>query len=112
VALSLKFLQDHLFTPPLGALTHAGILTDLTYRRTFSAGVAETWMAMTPHGDDPRERRSLRRPRGHPLGTGCPLGPAVLPQRSLGRGCDPRCFAGARARSLKRPERPLSHAYG
>jgi hypothetical protein len=30
----------------------------LTYRRTFLAGAAETWMAMTPRRDDPRERRS------------------------------------------------------
>jgi hypothetical protein len=58
----------------------------LTYRRTFPAGVAETWMAMTLCGDDPRERRSLRRPRGHPLGTRCPLGPVVLLQQSLDRG--------------------------
>jgi hypothetical protein len=49
---------------------------------------------------------------GHPLRTGCPLGHAVLPQRSLDRGCDPRCFADARAPSLKRFGRPLTHACG
>jgi hypothetical protein len=35
----------------------------------------------------------------------------VLPQRSLDRGCDPRCFAGAPAPFLERLERlrdPLS----
>jgi hypothetical protein len=46
----------------------------LTYRRTFPAGAAGTWMAMTSRGDDPRVRRSPRWPRGHPLGTRCPLG--------------------------------------
>jgi hypothetical protein len=30
------------------------------YRRTFPAGVAETWMAKLPRGDDPLVRRSLR----------------------------------------------------
>jgi hypothetical protein len=84
----------------------------MTYRRTFPAGAAGTWMAMTPCGDDPRERCSPRRPRGHPLGTGCPLGLAVLPQRSLDQGCDPQCFVGARAPSLKRSGRPLPHACG
>jgi hypothetical protein len=38
---------------------------------------------MTLHGDDPQERHSPRRPRGHPLGTGCSLGPAVLPHEVL-----------------------------
>jgi hypothetical protein len=78
------------------------------FHRTFPAGAVGTWVAMTPCGDDPRERRSPRRPRGHQLGIGCPLGPAVLPQRSLDRGCGPRCFGGAHAPSLKRPGRPLS----
>jgi hypothetical protein len=55
----------------------------------FLAGVARTWMAMTPRGDDSRERRSPRQPREHPLRTGCPLVSAVLPQRSLDRGCGP-----------------------
>jgi hypothetical protein len=43
---------------------------------------------MTPHGDDPRERRSPRRPRGHPFETGYPLVSVVQPQRNLDRGCD------------------------
>jgi hypothetical protein len=84
----------------------------LTYRCIFLAGVAKTWMATTSRGDDPRERRSLRRPMGHPLETERPLESAVLPQQSLGRGCDPRYFAGARAPSLKRLGRPLPHACG
>jgi hypothetical protein len=50
----------------------------LTYRRTFPAGVAKTWMAMTPREDDPRERRSLRRPRRYLLGIGCLLGPCFV----------------------------------
>jgi hypothetical protein len=41
------------------------------FRRTFSPGAAGTWVAMTPRGDDPQERRSTHRPRGLPFGTGC-----------------------------------------
>jgi hypothetical protein len=82
---------------------------DLTFRRTFPAGVAGTWVAMMTRGDDPRERRNPRRPRGHPLGTGCPLGPAALPQRSLDRGCGPRCFGGL-ARPFQRDPDVLSRA--
>jgi hypothetical protein len=62
-------------------------------------------MARSPHGDDPRVRRSPRRPKGHLPGTGRPLGFAVLPQQNLDRGCDPRCLAGAHAPSLERLER-------
>jgi hypothetical protein len=61
-------------------------------------------MAKSRRGDDPRVLRSLRRPKGHLLGTGRALGFAVLPQQSLGRGCDPRCFAGAHAPFLERLE--------
>jgi hypothetical protein len=32
----------------------------LTYRRTFPAGAARTWMAKLPHGDDLPAQRSLR----------------------------------------------------
>jgi hypothetical protein len=78
----------------------------LTFHHTFLAGVAGTWVAMMPRGDDPRERCSPHRPRGHPLGTGCPLVSAVLPQRSLDRGCGPRCFGGAHAPSPEIPGHP------
>jgi hypothetical protein len=80
----------------------------------------------------PSQRRSPRRPKGHPPGTRRPLGFAVLPHQSLDRGCDPRCLAGAHvpslerlerlhdprsfvgapAPSLERPGHPLPHAYG
>jgi hypothetical protein len=66
------------------------------FRRIFPAGAAGTWAATTPREDGPREWRSPRQPRGHPLGTRCPLVSVVLPQRSLGRGCGPRCFGVAR----------------
>jgi hypothetical protein len=77
---------------------------DLTYRRTFSAGAAGIWMAGSLRGDDPRVRSSPRRPKGHPPGTGRPLGFAVLPQQSLDRGCDPRRFAGTHTPFLERLE--------
>jgi hypothetical protein len=51
------------------------------FRRTFPAGAAGTWVAMTPRGDDPQERRSPHRPRGLSFGTGCPLVSAVQPLR-------------------------------
>jgi hypothetical protein len=41
------------------------------FRRIFPAGAAGTWVAMTLRGDDPQERRSPPRPRGHPFETGC-----------------------------------------
>jgi hypothetical protein len=47
------------------------------FHRTFPAGAAETWVAMTLHGDDLRERHSPHRPRGHPFETGYPLVSAV-----------------------------------
>jgi hypothetical protein len=56
------------------------------FRRIFPAGVAGTWVARMPRGDDPLERRNLLRPRGHPSGTGCPLVSAVQPHQSLDRG--------------------------
>jgi hypothetical protein len=82
------------------------------FRRTFLAGAAGTWVAMTPRGDDPQERRSPHRPRGHPFGTGYPLVSMAQPQRSLDRGCDYRCFGGARAPFPKILGHPLPHACG
>jgi hypothetical protein len=49
----------------------------LTYRHTFSAGVARTWAAKSPRGDDPQARHSPRQPMGRPSGLECPLAFAV-----------------------------------
>jgi hypothetical protein len=40
------------------------------FRRTFLAGAAGTWVAMTPRGDDPQERRSPHRQGNTRLGPG------------------------------------------
>jgi hypothetical protein len=53
------------------------------FRHTFLAGMAGTWVAMTPCGDDPQERRSPHQPRRHPFGTGRPLASAVQPREVL-----------------------------
>jgi hypothetical protein len=82
------------------------------FHRIFPAGAAGTWVAKTPRGDGLLVRRSLRRPRGHPFGTGRPLVSTVLLQRNLGRGCDPQCSDGAHSPFPKRPERLLPYAYG
>jgi hypothetical protein len=72
----------------MGSLSH----------RIFPAGMAGTWAAMTSCEDGQRGRRSPRRSRGHPFGTGRPLVSAVPPQQNLGRGCDPQ-----RLSALMRP---------
>jgi hypothetical protein len=64
-------------------------------------------MARLPRGDDPRVRRSLRQPKGHPLGTGRLLGFAVLPQQSIDRGFRPSMFS-RRSRALSRKTRASS----
>jgi hypothetical protein len=83
-----------------------------TYRRTSPAGVAGTWVAKSPRGDDPLVRRGPCRPMGHPPGFRHPLEFVVKLEQSLGRGCDPRSFVGAHVPSLERPEHPRPHAYG
>jgi hypothetical protein len=60
------------------------------YRRTSRAGVAGTWVAKSPHGDDLLVRRSPRRPMGHLPGFGHPLEFVVKLERSPGQGCDPQ----------------------
>jgi hypothetical protein len=80
--------------------------------RTSLAGVAGSWVAKSLREDDPLVRHSPRRPMGHPSGFGCPLDFVVQLQRSLGRSCDPRSFAGAHAPSPKRLEHPRPHACG
>jgi hypothetical protein len=82
------------------------------YRRTSPVGVAGTWVAKSPRGDDPLVRRSPHRPMGHPPEFGHPLEFEVKLERSPGRGCDPRSFAGAHAPSPERLEHPHPHAYG
>jgi hypothetical protein len=86
----------------MGSLSH----------RIFPAGVVGTWAAMMSCEDGQRGRRSPRRSRGHPFGTGRPLVSAVPPQRNLGRGCNPRRSIGAHASFPKRPGRILPYAYG
>jgi hypothetical protein len=44
------------------------------FRRTFPAGAAETWVAMTLRGDDPQERRSQRRSKGTLVWDWIPIG--------------------------------------
>jgi hypothetical protein len=84
----------------------------LLSHRIFLAGVAGTWVAMTPCEDGLRGRCNPRWPRGHLFGTGRPRVSAVPPQRNLGRGCDPQCSDGAHAPFPKRPGRLLLYAYG
>jgi hypothetical protein len=62
-------------------------------------------MARSLRGDDPRVRSSPRRPKGHPPGTGRPLGFAVLPQQSL--RLRPSMFC-RRSRALSRETRASS----
>jgi hypothetical protein len=71
-----------------------------------------TWMARSPRGDDPLVRCSPRRPMGHPLGSGRPLGFTAQPQRSHSRGCGPRHFVGAHAPSPERRGHPRPQACG
>jgi hypothetical protein len=78
----------------------------------FLAGVAGTWMAKSPRGDDPPVRRNPHQPMEHSPEFGRPLEFAVQPQRGLGRGCDPRCSTGALAPSLERLGHPRPYAYG
>jgi hypothetical protein len=42
----------------------------LTFHRIFPTGATGTWADTTPREDDPRERRSPRRPRDTHLGPG------------------------------------------
>jgi hypothetical protein len=88
------------------------IPTGLTYRRTSLAGVAETWVANSPHGGGPLAQHSPRRPMGHPCGFEHPLEFVAQAERSPSRGCDPRSLAGAHAPSPERLVRPRPHAYG
>jgi hypothetical protein len=85
---------------------------DLMYRRTSPAGAAGTWMARTPRGDDPRERRNPRRLMGPPPEFGRPLVFAVLPQQSPDRGYNPRCSIGALTPSPGRRGHPRLHVCG
>jgi hypothetical protein len=81
-------------------------------RRTSLTGVAGTWVTKSPRGDDPQVRCNQRRPMGRPSGFGHPLEFVAKLDRSPGRGCDPRCFAGAPVPSLERSEHPRPHAGG
>jgi hypothetical protein len=81
------------------------------YRRTSLAGVAGTWVAKSSREDDPLMRHSPHRPMGHPPGFEHPLEFVVLLEQSLGRGCDPRRFAGAHMPFPERLKRPRPHTY-